>query len=86
MTDVDAVVVGSGPNGMVAALTLAEAGWRVLVLEAGDTPGGGCRSAELTLPGLIHDECLHRHDARLAPSYRRAVRELRCKAGTVPPL
>jgi phytoene dehydrogenase-like protein len=57
VTDPDAVVVGSGPNGLVAAITLAGAGWRVLVVEAADRPGGGTRSAELTLPGVVHDVC-----------------------------
>ena len=53
----DAVVVGAGPNGLAAAIALAQAGWSVEVFEARETVGGGARSAELTLPGFVHDVC-----------------------------
>ena len=60
-TTYDAVVVGSGPNGLSAAVRLAEAGRSVLVLEAADAIGGGTRSAELTMPGYVHDVCAAVH-------------------------
>lgn len=56
-TKYDAIVVGSGPNGLAAAITLQRAGLSVLLIEGKDTLGGGVRSAELTLPGFIHDVC-----------------------------
>lgn len=55
MTTADAVVIGAGPNGLVAANVLADAGWSVLVLEAQPTPGGAVRTAELTAPGFRND-------------------------------
>ncbi len=53
----DAIVVGSGPNGLAAAIAIAREGFSVLVLEGADTMGGGARSAELTRPGFVHDVC-----------------------------
>jgi phytoene dehydrogenase-like protein len=53
----DAIVIGSGPNGLSAAITMAEARRSVLVIEGYETIGGGARSAELTLPGFVHDVC-----------------------------
>lgn len=57
----DAIVVGAGPNGLAAAVTLARAGVQVTVLEATDEIGGGTRSGELTVPGLLHDHCSSTH-------------------------
>lgn len=55
--DYDAVVLGAGPNGLAAAITLQSRGLSVLLIEGKDTIGGGLRSAELTLPGYVHDIC-----------------------------
>ena len=65
----DAVVVGSGPNGLAAAITVAQTGRSVLVLEAADTPGGGARTAELTLPGFRHDVCSALHPLAVGSPY-----------------
>jgi phytoene dehydrogenase-like protein len=67
----DAVVVGSGPNGLSAAIALAQAGASVLVLEGADEIGGGTRTAELTLPGFRHDVCSAVHTTGiLSPFFR----------------
>lgn len=69
----DAIVVGAGPNGLAAAITLARAGHAVLVLEAKETVGGGCRSGEVTLPGFTHDSCSAIHPLALASPFFRTL-------------
>ncbi|GAC1383024.1 MAG: NAD(P)/FAD-dependent oxidoreductase [Marmoricola sp.] len=64
-----AVVVGSGPNGLAAAIRLAQAGLDVTVVEAAERPGGGTRTSELTLPGVLHDECAAFHPTGFASPY-----------------
>ncbi len=69
MLEYDAVIIGSGPNGLAAAIRLAQAGWRALVLEAADSVGGGTRSKELTLPGFTHDICSAVHPTGVASPF-----------------
>src|SRR5712691_9812375 len=74
----DAVVVGSGPNGLAAAIRLAQEGLSVLVLEANESIGGGTRSAELTLPGFIHDVCSAVHPLGLGSPFFRQLPLEKC--------
>jgi phytoene dehydrogenase-like protein len=69
----DAIIIGSGPNGLAAAIRLAQKGWKVLVLEAASTTGGGTRTKELTLPGFQHDVCSAVHPMGLGSPYLRAL-------------
>ncbi|HEY0757067.1 MAG TPA: NAD(P)/FAD-dependent oxidoreductase [Ktedonobacteraceae bacterium] len=69
----DAIIIGSGPNGLAAAIAIAQTGRSVLVFEAKETIGGGCRSAELTLPGFVHDLCSAIHPAALASTFFRTL-------------
>ena len=69
----DAVIVGSGPNGLAAAVALAQTGRSVLVLEAAENPGGGTRSEPLTLPGFIHDVCSAVHPLGIGSPFFRSL-------------
>jgi phytoene dehydrogenase-like protein len=73
MSRLDAIVVGAGPNGLAAAIELARAGRSVRIYEAADQVGGGTRSAELTLPGFIHDPCASVHPLSLASPFFRSL-------------
>src|SRR5476649_1816674 len=67
--DFDAIVVGTGPNGLAAAILMQQKGLSVLLIEGKDTIGGGLRSAELTLPGFIHDICSAVHPLAVASPF-----------------
>jgi len=69
----DVVVVGSGPNGLAAAVALSRAGLGTLMVEAEDTPGGGARTEELTLPGFRHDVCSTVHPLGVASPFFRSL-------------
>jgi phytoene dehydrogenase-like protein len=85
--DYDAVIVGSGPNGLAAAIRLAQEGLSVCVLEQAETPGGGVRSAELTLPGCVHDVCSAVHPlAANSPFFRTLGLERHGVSWITPPL
>ena len=69
----NAIVVGSGPNGLAAAIRLSQEGWKTLVLEAAGTPGGGARTQELTLPGFHHDVCSAVHPMAIGSPFFRTL-------------
>jgi phytoene dehydrogenase-like protein len=73
MRQPDAIVVGSGPNGLAAAIAIAQAGRTVVVYEAEPTAGGGARSLELTLPGFVHDVCSAIHPFAVASPFFRTL-------------
>jgi phytoene dehydrogenase-like protein len=69
----DAVIIGAGPNGLSAAIEMARAGLSVCVLEARETIGGGVRSAELTIPGFVHDICSAIHPTAVVSPFFRTI-------------
>lgn len=73
MPDHDALIIGSGPNGLAAAIHLARNGWKVKVIEGADTIGGGTRTKELTLPGFKHDVCSASHPMGVASPFMRSL-------------
>jgi phytoene dehydrogenase-like protein len=73
MPNFDAIIVGSGPNGLAAAIELARAGWSVVVYEAKPTIGGGARTLELTLPGFHHDVCSAIHPLGVGSPFFRSL-------------
>src|SRR5207248_5702048 len=87
MSRPDAVVVGSGPNGLAAAIVIARTGRRVVVFEAEATIGGGVRSAELTLPGFVHDLCSAVHPLAIqSPLFRTLPLEAQGLQWIAPPV
>lgn len=72
MKNRSAAIVGAGPNGLASAIALAEAGLQVEALEAADSPGGGARTEELTLPGFLHDTCSAVHPMAVASPFFRS--------------
>jgi phytoene dehydrogenase-like protein len=71
--DYDAIVVGSGPNGLAAAITMQQAGLSVMLVEANNSIGGGMRSAALTLPGFIHDICSAIHPLAVSSPFFKTI-------------
>jgi phytoene dehydrogenase-like protein len=69
----EAIVVGSGPNGLACAVELARSGMRVTVLEADERIGGGTRTSELTVPGLLHDDCSATHPMAVGSPFLRSL-------------